>query len=85
MSTLLATVEACMNSRPLAALKYDPDDLQVITHSYFVIGRSMMPLPEESTLDLNQGLPRWRMLNQLRDNFWRWKTCYLQELQTRHK
>ena len=66
MSILLATIEGCMNSRPLTALKNDPDDLQVITPSHFVLVRSMMSLPEESILDLNpQGLPRW----QLRDNF----------------
>ena len=70
MSTLLDTIEACIISRPLAALMDDHDELQVITPSHFVIGRSMTALPEDSTLDLkSQGLLRWRMLNQFRDNF----------------
>ena len=73
MSTLLATIEACMNSRPLAALSDNPDDLQVITPAHFLLGRSMLSLPAESTLTLKPVylgcLPRWRMLNQLRDNF----------------
>ena len=70
MSTLFATIEACMNFSRLAALTDNPDDLQAITSSHFVIGRSMTALAEDSTLDLkSQGLPRWRMLNQLRDNF----------------
>ena len=69
MFTLLATVEACMNSRPLEAFNDDPDDLRFIT-PHFVLGRSMMSLPEESTLKLNsQDMLRWRMLNQLRVNF----------------
>ena len=47
----------------------------------------MLSLPEEFTLTLKLGsLGRWRMLNQLRVNFWDcWRTCYLHELQTRHK
>ncbi|EFN70688.1 hypothetical protein EAG_00141, partial [Camponotus floridanus] len=31
MSTLLAQIEACLNSRPLQALSDDPDDLSALT------------------------------------------------------
>ena len=60
MSTLLANIEAFLDSKPLTALIDDPDDLQVITPSHFVLGHSMTALPEDSTLDLkSQCLARW--------------------------
>jgi len=38
MATLLAQVEACLNSRPLQALTDDPDDLTALTPGHFLIG-----------------------------------------------
>ncbi|XP_025265819.1 uncharacterized protein LOC112638395 [Camponotus floridanus] len=38
MSTLLAQIEACLNSRPLQALTDDPDDLSALTPGHFLIG-----------------------------------------------
>ena len=84
-ANFLATIEACLNSRPLAALHDDPNDPVALTSSHFVIDIPMMSLPEESTIRAGH-IRNWKLLNQMRDNFRaRWKRDYLQDLQTRNK
>ncbi|XP_058449333.1 uncharacterized protein LOC131429292 [Malaya genurostris] len=46
MSTVLAEIEAAMNSRPLTPLTEDPNDLAVLTPAHFLIGTSMSSLPD---------------------------------------
>ena len=46
MSTLLATIEACLNSRPLCALTEDPLDIQALTPAHFLLGRPLLSIPE---------------------------------------
>lgn len=49
ISTLLAGIEACMNSRPICAMSDDPDDLVALTPGHFLIGEALrLPLPEKS-------------------------------------
>ena len=44
-----------------------------------------MSLPEKSVMQAGH-IPNWKLLNQLRDDFWtRWKRDYLQDLQPRNK
>ncbi|XP_044316729.1 uncharacterized protein LOC123037932 [Drosophila rhopaloa] len=46
LSTVLVSIEACLNSRPLCPLTADPDDLEVLTPAHFLIGDSMLAPPE---------------------------------------
>ncbi|KAJ8875755.1 hypothetical protein PR048_023654 [Dryococelus australis] len=52
-NTVLCQVEACLNSRPLYPLSNDPMNLQVLTPGYFLIGSSMLSLPDPNLLSLN--------------------------------
>jgi len=66
LSTLLAQVEACLNSRPLQALSNDPRDLTALTPGYFLVGSALTAIPEPSLMDhsTNQ-LSRWRLLQRI--------------------
>ena len=85
LCTLLASIEACLNSRPLLPLSDDPNDLTALTPGHFLIGRPLKSTPEPSLINTQQNrLSRWQYVEQLRQHFWkRWFTEYLSELQTR--
>ncbi|XP_076302063.1 uncharacterized protein LOC143220282 [Lasioglossum baleicum] len=87
MTTLLTQVEACLNSRPLAALSDDPSDLTALTPGHFLIGTALQAIPEPSLLDeVTNRLTRWQLITKMRDQFWaRWKREYLQGLTSRSK
>ncbi|EZA57980.1 hypothetical protein X777_02027, partial [Ooceraea biroi] len=81
--TLLAQIEAVLNSRPLSPLSDDPSDIEALTPAHFLIGEPLSSLPEPSTDDIPQArLSRWQLLQKVRDQFWRrWSSEYLQRLQ----
>ncbi|XP_055590963.1 uncharacterized protein LOC129743046 [Uranotaenia lowii] len=84
LTTVLTTIEGCMNSRPLTALSKDPNDLQTLTPAHFLVRKSMSPLPEPDVRDIPMNrLSRYQLLQQYWQNFWhRWRNEYLKELQT---
>lgn len=85
--TLLARLEAILNSRPLTELSSDPNDLEVLTPGHFLIGRPFTALPEP-LLDLDRPslLRRWQLVGALTQRIWaRWSLEYLHSLQTREK
>ena len=87
LTTFLAEVEACLNSRPLQALSDDPEDLNALTPGHFLVGGPLLAIPEPTLLDAPAGrLSRWRLLQQMRDHLWqRWTREYLQGLTPRPK
>lgn len=84
LSTLLAQIEACLNSRPLYSLSNDPSDLSALTPGHLLIGESLINIPEPSRLEATSGqlVSRWIQVSQMRDHFWdRWSREYVHSLQ----
>jgi hypothetical protein len=63
MYTILARIEACLNSRPLCSASNDPNDLLVLTPGHFLVGEPLMaPVePNLSPLPKNR-LSRWQYI-----------------------
>lgn len=87
--TITVKIEAMLNSRPLAPLSSDPNDLAPLTPAHFLIGRALVsPLePDYSELPSKKfPAKRWRRVQAITQSFWkRWGNEYLHTLQMRHK
>lgn len=86
-TTMLAEIEACMNSRPLCPVSDDPDDLSVLTPAHFLIGDNLLCPPRPSLLDIHTSrLSKWKQISQKIEHFKkRWRAEYLSKLQYRNK
>ncbi|GFX20096.1 DUF5641 domain-containing protein [Trichonephila clavipes] len=87
-STLLTQVEAILNSRPLVSLDCDndPDSLNILTPSHFLIGEVITSSPEHTNDDKLSLRSRWDIVQKMKLGFWRkWKMDYLSNLQNRTK
>ncbi|XP_058811185.1 uncharacterized protein LOC131676075 [Topomyia yanbarensis] len=83
VSTVLTQIEALMNSRPLLPMSDDPDELAALTPAHFLIGTSMLALPDPDhrNIPVNR-LDHYQKLQLHVQKFWcHWRTEYLQELQ----
>lgn len=87
LSTLLAKIEACLNSRPISPMSEDPADLLALTPGHFLIGDALLSPPEpEIKGDALSIINRWQRLKALHQQFcFRWKEEYLKELHKRNK
>jgi hypothetical protein len=87
MNTCLSQIESILNSRPLTPLSTDPNDLQPLTPSHFLIGEPLTSFPQENLTNLRQNrLSRYQLVTQLVQHFWqRWNREYLSTLQQRTK
>ncbi|XP_053699006.1 uncharacterized protein LOC128745975 [Sabethes cyaneus] len=83
LSTVLAQVSACMNSRPISPLSNDPSDPQPLTTAHFLIGRPLCAVPEINQLERNIGsLTRWEHVQRVVQQFSvRWQNEYVLSLQ----
>nr|XP_053608986.1 uncharacterized protein LOC128674488 [Plodia interpunctella] len=81
-STLLAQLEACLNSRPLCAITENIDDLDCLTPAHFLTGRAGVTVIETP----EDGRTRWHLTNELFKQIWKkWRSEYLTELNVRSK
>ncbi|XP_075157511.1 uncharacterized protein LOC142230768 [Haematobia irritans] len=87
LSTILARIEACLNSRPLYRANDDPNDFSPLTPGHFLIGTSMLAPAEPDISDQDVTLAnRWQRLKIVSQYFcMRWKSEYLKELHRRNK
>ncbi|XP_041675091.1 uncharacterized protein LOC121530272 [Drosophila eugracilis] len=82
LATLLARIEACLNSRPLAPMSEDPADLMALSPGHFLVGGPLLVTVEpELKGDTTSIINRWQHLKALQQQFrLRWKEEYLKEL-----
>jgi hypothetical protein len=83
LSTLLAQIEACLNSRPLVPVNTpDEDGIEALTPGHFLIGRPLCALPDPSSSHRSLSLlKRWDLCQNLTRHFWkRWSAEYLTTL-----
>lgn len=85
--TVLTRAEACLNSRPLTPISTDPNDLSVLTPGHFLIGDSLLAIPEPDITNVNTNrLTRWRRLSHYSQIIWKkWSREYLNQLQERKR
>ena len=85
LTTILAEIEAQLNSRPLTYLGADPDDYSVITPAQILIGRNLQVCPTKDTHVSEQTsralTKRFQYHQRLVNGFWkRWHAEYLKSL-----
>ncbi|XP_063383605.1 uncharacterized protein LOC134669918 [Cydia fagiglandana] len=87
MTTLLAQIEGCLNSRPLYPLNDDPDSLQSLTPGHFLTTEQIVSIPDEDYTDFKiHQLSRWQLTQKMLQDFWRqWQKEFLTRLQQRPK
>lgn len=87
MSTVLAQVEAAVNSRPLGSLSPDPNDMSVLTPAHFLLNSDPQAIADESNTEVKACyLTRWKLVQRIVQQFWhQWTTGYINELQVRRK
>ncbi|KAL4123429.1 hypothetical protein QTP88_015607 [Uroleucon formosanum] len=85
--TVLTRAEACLNSRPLTPISTDPNDLSVLTPGHFLIGDSLLAIPEPDIAHVSiNRLTRWRRLSHYSQIIWKkWSREYLNQLQERKR
>mgnify|MGYP005980598039 FL=1 len=85
--TVLAQIEACVNSRPLTPLYNDTVDISPLTPGHFIIGDTLATTAEpDLTTTKENRLSRWQRVQQITQNFWkRWSKEFLNTLQQRSK
>lgn len=87
MYSLLVQIEAILNSRPLTPLTADPQDMIPICPAHFLIGKSLVALPDPDVQHIPEPrLSVFQRIQQIQQQFWkRWSHEYLSELQRRSK
>lgn len=87
LTTVLAQIEACINSRPMTPLSDNPNDLEVLTPGHFLVGNALTAPVEANRLDVPiNRLHRWELCCRLKQEFWsKWTNEYLSQLQSRSK
>lgn len=87
LNSILCQIEAILNSRPLSPMSSDPSDLNPITPSHFLMGKSLITVPDPDVTTLNtKRLNTYQHIQQIIQHVWqRWSKEYVAELQKRYK
>ncbi|XP_072397996.1 uncharacterized protein [Diabrotica undecimpunctata] len=87
LSTVLAQIEACMNSRHVCVDTEDTENRIIITPGHVLIGRELISSNREEELSIYTNMPlKWRQLEKVKRDFWNsWRHEYFSNLQQRYK
>lgn len=87
MATCVTQIEAILNSRPLTPLSTNPLDFSALTPSHFLIGRSLMSVPNPQVTDASiSRLERYQRVECIKQHFWkRFNIEYISNLQQKTK
>lgn len=86
-ATVLARIEAVLNSRPLTALTDEPTDCNALTPAHFLIGEAIrLPLGAPVKTLPDNRLQAWERLHKIHQLFCEaWQKDYLPAMQLRNK
>lgn len=86
-TTVIAQIEACLNSRPLYPQTEDPQDNKVLTPNHLLFAHEADSLPEPCTEVIpTRSVNRYQLLQRLHAHFWqKWSQEYLTRLMHRSK
>ncbi|XP_059608070.1 uncharacterized protein LOC132255915 [Phlebotomus argentipes] len=87
LNTIVAQIEAILNSRPITPLSEDPNEMFALTPGHFLVGRPLNALPDQTLTDVAPNrLSRWQLCQKILQHFaHRWRKEYLHLLQKRVK
>lgn len=87
LSTVLAQIEACLNSRPMTQICNNAEDPFPLTPGHFLVGEPLLIAPDNNYKDCGIGhLRRWQLSQRMVQNFWhRWSLEYLTQFHHRYK
>ena len=87
LTTILTQIESCLNSRPLAPLPHEEDNIEALTPGHFLTGRPLESIPDPSFSYRNLSLlKRWYLCQSVVRHFWkRWSDEYLSSLRRHNK
>ncbi|XP_071576350.1 uncharacterized protein [Temnothorax nylanderi] len=85
--TLIAQIEAILNSRPLCPTSSDPNDFGVLSPGHFLTLEPLVAVPCPDLEPVPMGrLDRWQLVQHMHQQFWRrWHDEYLHTLQQRSR
>ncbi|XP_077290363.1 uncharacterized protein LOC143914146 [Arctopsyche grandis] len=86
LATVIAQIEACLNSRPLTPISNDPKDLNPLTPGHFLIGRPLLAIPQSRVMETTNIKHQYLQMTKATSEFWnRWSLDYISSLQIRNK
>lgn len=88
LSTVLAQIEACLNSRPITRYSdSSAEDPFPLTPGHFLIGEPLILVPDHNYEASNiSSLKRWQLTQRMVQSFWRrWSREYLTQFLQRYK
>ena len=89
LETVLAEVEAVINSRPITFIYSKPAEGSILTPAHFLVGKRLTTLPDGAITAVQAGRDeltrRFEFRTKLINGFWsRWKREYLLQLKSAH-